>query len=310
MPTAMTQDTQPSAAAKIIPIGKVDGLKSYVDLACLTEDRSLLLIGWFFDPNGKVRGLSMLQEEDGVAESMSGKAATGRWLSTLVPFGGRRSSRHRIKRSIEHGKDGVQLVRVSRPDVANAMGRQSAHDKHGFILVVPVFPPHGKIAQDWHAVRDGVEAKQCTGPDGAEPFVLIRSVERREKERAMHARFTRRIEDGLARLGRRLQRARRAAGRYLIELIPAATVPAGVRLEWTARPEWDDWPRWSEGCYVLRTNIADWSAEDLWHTYIQLTQAEAAFRIHKSDLSLRPIWHQKSPGSRRTSSSASSPTCS
>ncbi|MDO8476757.1 MAG: IS1634 family transposase [Candidatus Rokubacteria bacterium] len=168
-------------------------------------------------------------------------------------------------------------------------------------------------AQDWHAVRDGVEAKQCTGPDGAETFVLVRSVERREKERAMHARFTRRIDDGLARLGRRLQRARRAldarrlerqlgrllalntraAGRYLIELVPDATVPAGVRLEWTARPEWDDWARWSEGCYVLRTNIADWSAEDLWRTYIQLTQAEAAFRIHKSDLSLRPIWHQK-----------------
>jgi len=168
-------------------------------------------------------------------------------------------------------------------------------------------------AEDWHAVRHGVEAKQCTGPDGAETFVLIRSVERREKERAMHARFTRRIDDGLARLGRRLQRARRAldarrlerqlgrllalntraAGRYLIELVPDTTVPAGVRLEWTARPEWDDWARWSEGCYVLRTNIADWSPEDLWRTYIQLTQAEAAFRVHKSDLSLRPIWHQK-----------------
>jgi hypothetical protein len=78
-----------------------------------------------------------------------------------------------------------------------------------------------------------------------------------------------------------------------IELAPDAAVPAGVRLAWTARPEWDDWARWSEGCYVLRTNIADWSPEALWRTYIQLTQAEAAFRIHKSDLSLRPIWHQK-----------------
>ena len=67
-------------------------------------------------------------------------------------------------------------------------------------------------AQDWHVVRDGVEAKQCTGPDGAETFVLVRSVERREKERAMHARFTRRIEDGLTRLGQRLARARRLLG--------------------------------------------------------------------------------------------------
>src|SRR5438876_849139 len=52
-------------------------------------------------------------------------------------------------------------------------------------------------AGDWQAVRDGIEAKQCVGPDGVETFVLIRSVERREKERAMHERFTRRIEDGL-----------------------------------------------------------------------------------------------------------------
>ena len=49
----------------------------------------------------------------------------------------------------------------------------------------------------------------------------------------------------------------------------------------------------SEGCYLLRTNVADWSDEELWKAYIQLTEAEAAFRIHKSDLSIRPIWHQK-----------------
>lgn len=27
-------------------------------------------------------------------------------------------------------------------------------------------------AQDWHTVRDGVEAKRCPGPEGAETFVL------------------------------------------------------------------------------------------------------------------------------------------
>jgi hypothetical protein len=66
-----------------------------------------------------------------------------------------------------------------------------------------------------------------------------------------------------------------------------------VRLTWTIRPEWEDWARWSEGCYVLRSNIPDWSPEDLWRTYIQLTEAEAAFRVHKSDLSIRPIWHHR-----------------
>ncbi len=168
-------------------------------------------------------------------------------------------------------------------------------------------------ARDWRTVRDGVEAKPCAGPDGQETFVLIRSVERREKERAMHTRFCRRIEDGLTRLGQRLARARRpldrsrlerqvgrllernarAAGRYVIDFVTDPTVPTGLRLTWTARPEWDDWARWSEGCYVLRTNIADWSAEDLWRTYIQLTDAEAAFRIQKSELAIRPVWHQR-----------------
>src|SRR6266446_3781802 len=151
------------------------------------------------------------------------------------------------------------------------------------------------------------------GPDGLETFVLIRSVERREKERAMHERFARRIEERLVRLGQRVQRARRAldvrrlerqvgrllernqraARRYLIEFVPDPTLPAGVRLEWRAQPEWDDWARWSEGCYVLRTNVTDWSPDDLWRTYIQLTDAEAAFRVQKSELAIRPVWHQR-----------------
>jgi len=168
-------------------------------------------------------------------------------------------------------------------------------------------------AQDWRTVREGIEAKPCRGPDGLATFVLVRSVERREKEHAIHARFCHRIEAGLARLAGRLQRARRplgrarlerqlgrllgrnsrAAGRYEIELVEDPSVPAGLRLVWTARPEWDDWARWSEGCYVLRTNLPDWPAEELWRTYIQLTEAEAAFRIQKSELALRPIWHQR-----------------
>jgi transposase len=168
-------------------------------------------------------------------------------------------------------------------------------------------------ARDWQTVRDGVEAKQGVGPDGVETFVLIRSVERREKERAMHERFARRIEDRLTRLGRRVQQARRpldvrklerqvgrlleqnqrAAARYHIEFVADATLPAGVRLDWRALPEWDDWARWSEGCYVLRTNVTDWNADDLWRTYIQLTDAEAAFRIQKSELGIRPVWHQR-----------------
>ena len=168
-------------------------------------------------------------------------------------------------------------------------------------------------ARDWRQVRDGVEAKVCIGPEGMETFLLVRSAERQHKEQAMHARFRQRIEEGLGRLGRRLERARsavdraqterqigrllernaRAAARYVIRLIEDRDVPAKLKLHWSVHPEWDQWSSLSEGCYVLRTNVHDWSAEQLWHTYIQLTEAEAAFRIHKSDLSIRPIWHQR-----------------
>jgi transposase len=167
--------------------------------------------------------------------------------------------------------------------------------------------------KDWKAVRDGVEAKLCVGPDGVETFVLCRSVERREKEKAMHERFAERIEKSLQTLGKRIEHARRpldrgklerqigrllerntrAAARYAIDLVQDATRPAGLALKWSTRAEWDEWAHYSEGCYVLRTNVTDWDAQTLWRTYVQLTEAEAAFRIHKSELSIRPIWHQR-----------------
>ena len=167
--------------------------------------------------------------------------------------------------------------------------------------------------RDWRQVRDGVEAKLCAGPEGSETFVLVRSADRQQKEQAMHARFRERIEAGLMRLHSRIEHARkpidrstterqigrllgrnsRAAARYLIRLREAPELPAGLRLEWSARPEWDEWAIHSEGCYVLRTNLQNWTSEELWRTYIQLTEAEAAFRIHKSELSIRPIWHKR-----------------
>jgi transposase len=168
-------------------------------------------------------------------------------------------------------------------------------------------------ARDWRQVRDGVEAKVCAGPEGSEIFLLVRSTERQQKEQAMHARFCARIETGLASLharlagarkpvdrstterqiGRLLGRNARAAARYDIRLVADPALPAGLRLDWSVRAEWDDWSRHSEGCYVLRTNLRDWPPDALWRTYIQLTEAEAAFRIHKSDLSIRPVWHQR-----------------
>jgi transposase len=166
---------------------------------------------------------------------------------------------------------------------------------------------------DWHKVRDGIEVKICTGPDGEETFLLCRSADRREKERAMHERFSARIEAGLERLGGRLERSRRpldrgglerqigrllernrhAAGRYQIRLIDDDRLASKLRLRWSVHPQWDEWAQRSEGAYVLRTNVHDWTPEAMWKTYIQLWEVEAAFRMHKSELSIRPIWHQR-----------------
>jgi len=166
---------------------------------------------------------------------------------------------------------------------------------------------------DWRQIREDIEVKVCRGPDGTETFLLCRSVSRSEKEKAIHERFSKRIEEGLNSLGRRIEKSQspldrgelerqigrllernsRAAARYSISLTEDKSTPARVKLKWSTRPEWDDWAKLSEGTYILRSNIHDWTDEQLWKTYIQLSEAEAAFRIHKSDLCVRPIWHHK-----------------
>jgi transposase len=165
----------------------------------------------------------------------------------------------------------------------------------------------------WRQIRDGVEVKLTRCPETSETIILCRSAERRSKERAMHDKFSRRIEAALTRLaariarakkrldpapvnrqiGRILQQNQRAAARFDVRLQDEGC-PAGFRLEVEFKASFDDWATLSEGAYVLRSNIADWSEQQLWKAYIQLTQAEAAFRIQKGQLDLRPIWHQRS----------------
>ena len=166
---------------------------------------------------------------------------------------------------------------------------------------------------DWRQIREDVEVKLCRGPQGSETFLLCRSASRKEKEKAMHERFSQRIEAGLESLGRRIEKSQqpldrgeierqigrllgqnsRAARRYSITLSEDPSAPAKVKLKWYTRPEWQEWNELSEGTYILRSNIVEWTDQELWKTYVQLSEAEAAFRIHKSDLCIRPIWHHK-----------------
>jgi transposase len=164
------------------------------------------------------------------------------------------------------------------------------------------------LDEDWTAIREGLEVKRCPSPTTDEVFILCRSRDRKAKEKAMHDRFEKRIEEGLTalaascekkkqdpivlarRVGTLLGQNRRASGLFQVDI----THNQGrAKVVWSKRETWRTWANLSEGCYLLRSNITDWPAETLWQAYIQLTEAEAAFRIQKSDLAIRPIWHQK-----------------
>lgn len=169
----------------------------------------------------------------------------------------------------------------------------------------------------WEKIRDGLEVKICEWPVGEstekEVYLLCRSANRREKELAMHERFSKRIVDGLESLKRRLKNAKkpanriqverqigrllgknsRAAGKFDVKVEEDASRPSRLRLSWRTNKKWQDWAMLSEGSYILRSNTVEWTAQELWHVYMQLQEAEAAFRIQKSDLRIRPIWHQR-----------------
>ena len=174
------------------------------------------------------------------------------------------------------------------------------------------FAPELARPDGWRLVNEGVEVKLTRHPETDEIVILCRSADRRSKERAMHDKFSRRIEEALDRLaarlarskkridpatvnrqiGRILQQNQRSAARFAITLEPDSC-PAGFHLGVIYNDAFDDWAALSEGAYLLRSNICDWSDQQLWKAYIQLTQAEAAFRIQKDQLNLRPIWHQR-----------------
>lgn len=194
---------------------------------------------------------------------------------------------------------------------------QFLRNRGGFYLVGT---PRGMLKRfeaylldsDWSKVQEGIEVKLVNSPNGQETFVLCRSADRREKEKAIHERFAERIEAGLSKLDKELKRARkkrdravlerrigrllgknsRAAGGFKIEVVEDKTCPAGLQLRWWCIEAWRQWSSLSEGCYLLRTNLTEQSPEKLWQTYMQLTDVEAVFRTGKSDLKIRPIWHQ------------------
>jgi transposase len=167
--------------------------------------------------------------------------------------------------------------------------------------------------KDWQVVHEGVEVKLLASPeDASEVFILCKSRERASKEKAMHDRFIKRIDDGLQKLktycethggkdaakkverrvGRLLQQNSRGASFFTIRTVYDAQ-SGRTTLAVEKKDDHANWKRATEGHYLLRSNITDWTPQELWQAYIHLTDAEDAFKIHKSDFHLRPVYHQK-----------------
>jgi transposase len=174
------------------------------------------------------------------------------------------------------------------------------------------------LKADWTTIRDGIEVKLCKMPkdedsdstdEVSETFILCRSRDRKEKDKAIVKRAADKIAERLTSMKTRCEKQNRdqlivsrEIGRLLGQNTRAShlfDVKVLIKDKKFALIEWQrikpatDWHELSDGCYLLRTNVTDWSDEELWKAYIQLTEAENAFRIQKSDLSIRPVWHQK-----------------
>jgi len=62
---------------------------------------------------------------------------------------------------------------------------------------------------NWTRVREGIEVKRVTSPDGSEDtFILCRSTDRKKKEAAIHDRFEQRMEERLVRIEGAVQAGR------------------------------------------------------------------------------------------------------
>lgn len=140
-------------------------------------------------------------------------------------------------------------------------------------------------------------------------YVLCRSSEREQKDRAIRQlheqrlladlqKLEKRVAKGkgpgakpnqvLESIGRLKERYPRVARYYRMEYDPESKIfRYSLDEEKRTRAEKLD------GSYLLKSDRADLSAQEVWRIYMTLTRAEAAFRAIKSPLAERPIFHQK-----------------
>ena len=160
------------------------------------------------------------------------------------------------------------------------------------------------LAQPWQAVRPSVTVKLLA--EEGELYILVRSDQRRLKERGMRRRRLKTLWQRLRELQRqtntrdqlllKLGAAKQAAGRAwaLVDIGVPAPGEAVTPQTFTVRLRRDRLrqARRREGRYLLRSNLTDEDPATLWRYYMQLTEIEQAFKDLKHDLAIRPVFHQ------------------
>ena len=161
------------------------------------------------------------------------------------------------------------------------------------------------VDEPWQQVRQGVQVKLL--PDSGERYILARSVDRVNKERAMRRRQLKWLwgrlkelrqmktltRDGLLlKLGAAQQRSP-SAWRLVALRLPQATEDVSPEtFNFRLRKKKLRQVRRREGRYLLRTNLPEEDPAKAWQFYMQLSQVEEAFKNLKGDLAVRPIYHQ------------------
>ena len=161
------------------------------------------------------------------------------------------------------------------------------------------------LAQPWQAVRPSVTVKLLA--EEGELYILVRSAQRRLKERGMRRRRLKTLWQRLGELQQqantrdqlllKLGAAKQAAGRAwaLVDIGVPAPGEAVTPETFTVRLRRDRLrqARRREGRYLLRSNLTNEDPATLWQYYMQLTEIEQAFKELKHDLAIRPVFHQR-----------------
>jgi transposase len=170
------------------------------------------------------------------------------------------------------------------------------------------------IERDWEEVEPGIVVKLVPTPDGSETFILARSAERREKEKAIHERFLLRMETGLKtiqsaiesgrlhdygvamqRLGRLQGENSRAAKAFQIsveDLKPKLKSEPDKPPNGAKKRERKTEKKPKESSKKEPTLKLIWSRNEKWDEWAKLSEGCYLLRSNVTDMDAKALWKQ------------------